>query len=155
MAERDPLARYAVLVRLFDEVFRIPGTKWRFGLDSILGLIPGVGDAAGALVGMYGLMIARQLGAPTSVQGRMLMNIAIDAVVGVIPFVGDLFDFAFKAHVRNRVLLEQWLQRPAPVRRRSRLALIGIPVAVMTIVIATLWFAVWCIRQLVLYLSGS
>jgi hypothetical protein len=120
--ERDPragLEHLTVLSHLLDRAFRVPGTQWRFGLDPLIGLIPGLGDVIGSLAGAYGLWIARQMGAPSSVQARMVMNLTIDGVVGLIPFAGDLFDFAFKAHSRNHALLAQWLQSPHQTRRSS------------------------------------
>ncbi len=120
--EADPRARLehlTLLSHLLDRAFRVPGTQWRFGLDPLVGLIPGLGDVIGSLVGAYSLWIARQLGAPSSVQARMVMNLTIDGVIGLIPFAGDLFDFAFKAHSRNHALLTQWLQTPHQTRRSS------------------------------------
>ena len=113
-AAEKGLARYNVIANLLDQAFRVPGTKLRFGLDPILGLIPGAGDLATALLGAYGVIVARQLGAPKHVQGRMLLNLGIDALAGSVPVIGDLFDFGFKAHVRNRVLLEKWLAKDGP-----------------------------------------
>jgi uncharacterized protein DUF4112 len=109
-AERG-LARYTVIANLLDQAFRIPGTKYRFGLDPVLGLLPGAGDLITAVLGAYGVIVARQLGAPKHVQLRMLMNLGIDALAGTVPVIGDLFDFGFKAHIRNRVLLEKWLAK--------------------------------------------
>jgi Domain of unknown function (DUF4112) len=105
------LQRYTVIANLLDQAFRIPGTNFRFGIDPLLGLVPGAGDLATALLGLYGVLVARQLGAPRVIQGRMLLNLGIDALAGTVPVIGDLFDFGFKAHVRNRVLLEKWLLR--------------------------------------------
>jgi len=83
------LKRVRLLSRLLDEQFRIPGTTHRVGLDGLLGLIPGVGDAAGALLSTYILYEAIRLGAPKAVLLRMVANIGIDTVVGAIPVVGD------------------------------------------------------------------
>jgi hypothetical protein len=86
--------------------FEIPGTKIRFGFDSIIGLIPGVGDLATTVLGAYIVIRARELGAPATLQARMVLNLAIDALVGAVPLFGDIFDLAFKSHVRNvRMLL--------------------------------------------------
>src|SRR5215510_721322 len=90
--------RVRLLSRLLDEQFRIPGTTYRVGLDGLLGLIPGVGDAAGALLSAYILYEAIQLGAPNTMLLRMMANIGIDAVGGAIPIVGDIFDMAWKAN---------------------------------------------------------
>jgi hypothetical protein len=109
LAAEKGLERYTILANLLDQAWRVPGTKLRFGLDPILGLVPGAGDLITALLGVYGVLVARQLGAPKHVQGRMLLNLGIDALAGSVPVLGDLFDFGFKAHVRNRVLLEKWL----------------------------------------------
>lgn len=142
------LTRYTVLAQLFDQAFRVPGTNWRFGLDAIIGLVPGAGDLIGALVGAYGIIVARQLGAPAAVQTRMLLNLAIDALVGAIPFLGDLFDFAFKAHVRNRVLLERWLVRPHHTQRSSAVSLLAILVGLIAVIAGTIWLAVLALQWL-------
>lgn len=136
------LARYTLLTNLFDQAFRVPGTGWRFGLDAIIGLVPGAGDLVGALVGAYGILVARQLGAPVAVQGRMLLNLAVDALVGAIPLLGDVFDFAFKAHVRNRVLLERWLAKPHATSRASMVSLLAILAGLLAVVVGTVWLAV-------------
>lgn len=94
------------LAEWLDTRFEIPGTKIRFGFDSIIGLIPGVGDLATTVLGAYIVIRARELGAPPLLQARMVLNLAIDALVGAIPLIGDIFDLAFKSHVRNvRMLL--------------------------------------------------
>src|SRR5215475_5058799 len=101
--------RVRLLSRLLDEQFRIPGTTYRVGLDGLLGLIPGVGDAVGALLSAYILYEAIRLGAPNTVLLRMMANIGIDAVGGVIPIVGDIFDMAWKANKKNAALLHAYL----------------------------------------------
>jgi hypothetical protein len=134
---RRSLRRLRAITLLFDQAFAIPGTKWRFGVDALFGLVPGVGDIAGALVAVYALRVARGLGVPQVVQLHMLSNIALDALIGTIPILGDLFDFAFKAQTRNIALLDAWLATPHRTARRSRRGLILIPVAVV-VVFATL-----------------
>jgi Domain of unknown function (DUF4112) len=151
---RQALNRYTLLAYVLDQAFRVPGTSWRFGVDAIVGLIPGVGDAITALIGLYGLVVARQLGAPASIQARMLLNLFVDAAVGAIPILGDAFDFAFKAHVRNRVLLEKWLTQPHAARRSSVALLLAIVGAVLVIVVGTVWLAIVGVRALV-QLIGS
>jgi hypothetical protein len=99
------------LASLMDERFQVPGTNFRFGLDGLLGLIPGVGDTATGLIGLYIIYQARQHGAPGSLLARMVGNVAIDTAVGSIPLLGDVFDFGFKAHRRNLKLLHRHLER--------------------------------------------
>jgi hypothetical protein len=103
------LKRVRLLSRLLDEQFRIPGTTYRVGLDGLLGLIPGVGDAAGALLSAYILYEAIRLDAPKTVLLRMVANIGIDTVVGAVPVVGDIFDIAWKANKKNAALLHAYL----------------------------------------------
>jgi hypothetical protein len=100
----DALRRWA---RIFDSAFRIPGTRITFGLDPILGLIPGLGDLVSPLFAIGLLWQARELGVPKVVQLRMIVNVALDTLLGLVPVVGDLFDFAWKANNMNLALLER------------------------------------------------
>ena len=142
------LLRYTLLAQLFDQAFRVPGTSWRFGLDAIFGLIPVAGDLVGALIGAYGIIVGRQLGASGAVQMRMLLNLAIDALVGAIPLLGDLFDFAFKAHVRNRVLLERWMAQPHQTHRSSALSLLAVLAGLIAVIAGTIALAVLALHWL-------
>src|SRR3546814_2835107 len=95
---------------MMDSMFTIPGTSFRIGLDGLLGLIPGIGDAAGAVVALYLVNEARRLGAPNTLVTRMLANVGIDMLIGAVPVFGDLFDFAWKANRRNMELLRRHLR---------------------------------------------
>lgn len=95
------------LATLMDDAFRVPGTRWRFGWDGVIGLIPGVGDAATAVVALVPVAAAWRLGASRWVIARMLANVAVDSAVGALPVVGDAFDFYFKANRRNARLLRR------------------------------------------------
>lgn len=95
------------LARLMDAQFRIPGTQIRFGLDGLIGLIPGAGDFISFLISAYILSIAANKGASGFVMGRMALNVLIDSLVGAIPLLGDIFDVAFRANERNVRLLQQ------------------------------------------------
>jgi hypothetical protein len=106
-AER--IARIDALATLLDTAFLIPGTNIRFGLDALIGLVPGVGDAITTLMSLYIVREARALGVPRVLIARMLANVAIDGVVGAIPLVGDVFDVAWRANRRNIALLQKHL----------------------------------------------
>jgi hypothetical protein len=92
--------------RLLDNAFVIPGTRYRFGLDALIGLVPGLGDAVSAVFSAYIILQAARLGAPKSVVTRMISNVALDTLVGWIPILGDIFDVAWKSNLRNMALLE-------------------------------------------------
>ena len=100
----DTLRRWA---RLFDSAFRIPGTQITFGLDPILGLIPGLGDIASPVLSLFFIWHGLRLRVPKVVVARMVLNVLIDAGVGAIPVLGDLFDFGWKAYAWNLALLER------------------------------------------------
>jgi hypothetical protein len=95
------------LAKLMDSQFQIPSTKIRFGLDALIGLIPGVGDFAGFIVSGYMILVLASNGASGFVIARISLNILIDAIIGLIPFLGDIFDFAFKANERNMKLVHE------------------------------------------------
>lgn len=99
------LRRISRLARTMDTAIRVPGTGIRFGADSIIGLVPGIGDAAGGLIGLYMVNEARKLGLPAHKLARMLGNIGLDALVGSVPLLGDVFDVYFKSHRRNADLV--------------------------------------------------
>ncbi|MBM3778005.1 MAG: DUF4112 domain-containing protein [Acidimicrobiia bacterium] len=103
MPALSALHRIAVLL---DEALRVPGTRRRIGLDPLIGLIPGIGDLITPAFAVVLLVHAGRMGVPRVVQLRMVINVAIDALLGTVPVVGDLFDFAWKANLRNVRLLE-------------------------------------------------
>jgi hypothetical protein len=93
------------LARLLDSEFRVPGTRFRFGVDGLIGLAPGVGDAIGLALSSYIVMEAWRMGVPPQILVRMIANIVVDSAVGAVPIAGDLFDFVWKANRRNVDLL--------------------------------------------------
>ncbi len=113
----DDLHRLKRLSNLLDSRFRVPGTNWRFGLDGIVGLVPGVGDAAGALISLYIVAEAWRLGVRKRTIARMLGNVALDSLFGAVPLAGDLFDFIWKSNARSLRLAERDLTRFAPQPR--------------------------------------
>lgn len=115
--------RVRSLARVLDSAIRVPGTNIRFGLDSVIGLIPGVGDLTGAALSGYIVLTAARMGVPSAVLGRMLLNLGLDTLVGTVPLLGDLFDVGFRANTRNAALLDRYLERPLEARRSSKLAI--------------------------------
>jgi hypothetical protein len=107
------LRRVCWLSNLLDERYRIPGTRYRIGLDGLLGLLPGIGDTIGTLLSLYILFEAIQLGIPGTTLLRMVANIGLDTVVGAIPLVGDVFDIVWKANKKNADLLSAYIASQA------------------------------------------
>jgi hypothetical protein len=98
------------LARLMDSQFRVPGTNFRFGLDAVIGLIPGAGDLSTFAISSYMLVVMAKNGASGYVLARMVVNVLIDAIFGMIPVIGDLFDIGFKANMRNMRLMHEYYQ---------------------------------------------
>ena len=105
----NKLRRIRKIAKLLDTAIGIPGTKFRIGLDPILGLLPGGGDLIGGLISAYMIYLATSFGLEKSQISKMVKNIALETFVGFIPIVGDIFDFYFKANIRNLDILEQHL----------------------------------------------
>lgn len=134
LREGDPaLDRLRGLARQLDSSIPLPFGA-RVGWDAVLGLVPGIGDGAGAVLSAIVVMEAARRGAPVPVLMRMVGNVAVEAVVGAIPLVGDVFDAAWKANLRNVALLEQHLAAPGPTGEQSRF-LVG---AVLVLLVAVL-----------------
>ncbi|MCD6073360.1 MAG: hypothetical protein K0Q70_243 [Rhodospirillales bacterium] len=113
------LHRLKRLSNLLDSRYRVPGTTWRFGLDGIVGLIPGIGDTASALVSLYIVAEAWRLGVRKRTIARMLGNVALDSLIGAVPVAGDLFDFIWKSNAKNLRLAERDLERLSVSGRRT------------------------------------
>lgn len=169
MAIRDPLTephstrdhRSAVpprddgLERLawwLDSAFAVPGTRFRIGLDALIGLVPGIGDLVGTALSAYIVAVAARRGLPGSMLLRMAANVGVEAVVGIVPIVGDLFDAGWKANQRNVTLLRQYAAVPRRAHAQSRLvvggwllALVAAAAGLVTlayVVVRWLWLAV-------------
>jgi len=117
-----PLHRVERVARLLDDVFRIPGTQIKVGLDALIGLIPGVGDVIGLGLGGWFIYEAHRLGAPAALKWQMARNVAIDAISGFVPVLGDVVDVVYRSNRRNLGLLRGHFapQSPAPVASRWR-----------------------------------
>lgn len=135
-----------------DAGIRIPGTNLRFGLDPLLGLIPGAGDAAGAVLAGWILVEAIRMGASRATVLRIAGNVALDAGLGAVPLVGDVFDFAWKANLRNVALLERHLAAPDRAARADRsftvLVVCGVCVVVLGLLALGILLTRWVFRAL-------
>ena len=130
-----------------DSAFRVPGTKLTFGFDPILGLIPGLGDLTTPLFAALLLLHAVRLRIPRVVQLRMLINAAIDLAIGVIPFVGDFFDFGWKANVRNLALLERYARPGTKASRGDWVFVLGVIAVLAGVTVIPLLFMGWLLSR--------
>jgi len=105
------LNRLDKLSRLFDTAFILPGTNIRFGIEAVMRLIPGIGDAAASALSCWLLYEAHRLKVPTAVFSRMVINVAIEGIVGAVPLLGDVFDVGFRANRRNVKILREYFER--------------------------------------------
>jgi hypothetical protein len=136
----DALRRYAVLL---DSQFRVPGTNIRFGLDAIIGLIPGVGDISTPIFAGLLLLQGARMRLPLVVQARMVLNAAIDMLVGFIPILGDLVDIGFKANLRNLALLERHAGRGVPPSQSDYVFVMVCLIVLAFIALAPIAVLVW------------
>lgn len=127
------------LAWLLDSSIRIPGTNRTIGLDGIIGLFPGIGDVAAGLISGYIIIKALLMGLPIFVIARMVLNMVIEGVIGVIPIVGDIFDFIFKSNRRNVRLMQEYLQNPEDTTERSFMSVIVFLMALFFIMLLTIW----------------
>ncbi len=109
LSKGQRLARLDALARLLDTAFVVPGTNIRFGIDALIGLVPGLGDIITTAVSLYIVREARALGASKAIVSRMIFNVAVDGAIGLVPILGDVFDVAFRANRRNVMLLQRHL----------------------------------------------
>lgn len=111
---------------VLDSQFRIPGTNFRFGVDALIGLVPGLGDFAGAAASLLFMLQAARLGASKTILMRMAANVAIETLVGAVPALGDVFDATFKANKRNYKLIERMVIEPDATHVASRKFVVGV-----------------------------
>lgn len=140
----------ARLAKLMDSQFTIPRTNIKFGLDALIGLVPGVGDFATFLISGMMLSVLAKNGASGFVLARMTFNILLDALVGSIPILGDLFDVGFKANERNlKLMREHYLEG----RHRGSALKVIIPILLLLLVVVG--FIAWLSYKLVAWLIHS
>jgi hypothetical protein len=125
------------LAWLLDSSIPIPGTRFTIGLDALIGLFPVIGDLLGVFLSSYILKEAAALGVSRSILARMAFNVAVEGLVGMIPFAGDVFDAAFKANQRNVRLLNAYLDHPAQATRASRAFVFWLSFAVIVFLVLT------------------
>lgn len=149
-ADRD-LAQLDTLANVLDNQFRIPGTQFRFGLDALIGLVPYVGDFAGLIVSGFLFRIMLRRGAGPGIMLQMLGNVLLDAAVGSIPLLGDLFDFGFKANRRNVDLLRRYYTA-GKARPNAKWSVAFLMLIFFAIVIGFIWLIVKALGMLWQYL---
>jgi hypothetical protein len=123
------------LAWFLDSSIKVPGFNARFGLDGLIGLIPGVGDVISALISSVVISEAARMGAPKILLLKMAFNVLIDTLLGAVPLIGDLFDFVWKSNQRNVRLLNQYLDSPRETVVNSRLFVWGMGIVLLGLVI--------------------
>jgi len=149
MAPNDSLRRASALAALLDDAIRIPGTNIRFGLDPVIGLVPGLGDLLGGAASAYIILEAARAGASASILVRMAANVGIDTLIGALPVIGDLFDFAWKSNARNVRLLARHVDAPVETRRASTALLVAVLGTLALIAVGASVLAIYVIRRLI------
>jgi len=146
------LGQARALAKLLDRAVRIPGTNITFGVDALIGLIPGGGDLAGAVFSSWLILLGARMGVPRHLLARMIANVAIDTIGGSVPVIGDLFDVAWKSNSRNLAILEQFADSQSGSGRLvSRTALAAALVVVALLVIGGIWLAVVIVKALIAF----
>ena len=147
----DPLFRWVAIV--MDELIALPNTKFKFGIDPLIGLIPGIGDTASAIVSALVLIQAARRGLPKILLARMSLNILINEIVGIIPGLGDAFSFWFKSNKRNYELLLAHTAAPQRARASDWLFVILV-LAALFIIVATGIFVSFLVLRAIARLLG-
>ena len=142
------LARARTLARALDSAVGIPGTSFRVGLDPLLGLVPGLGDLAGAALSGYIVLTGVRLGASRTLVLRMLANVALDTLAGSVPVLGDVFDAGWQSNNRNIALIEQHVASPDVTRASSRLMIATVAIALLLLALSGVVAAVLTVRWL-------
>lgn len=148
------LQRLRQLSHLLDNAIAIPGTDLRFGLDPILGVLPGGGDVLTGAMSVYIVFEGARMGLPAPTLGRMGVNILIDTLTGLVPVLGDLFDVGWKANSQNVALLEKHIANPVPSRAADKVFAVVVIVALLALVLGMATLSVWVVAQIFSFLGG-
>jgi hypothetical protein len=132
-----------------DNAFKVPGLNWRFGAEAIVGLIPGAGDIISGAIGLMLLFRAFQFKLPKIVILRMIVNTLLDITIGAIPFLGDAFDFIFKANTRNMTLFRQYAEQPAQSTTRHWVFIAGVAGFFGIVVLGIILFFIFLINSFI------
>ena len=149
--EEQSIASARLFSKVLDDLIKIPGTRFTIGADGLLGLVPGVGDAATTAMAGVIMVDAMRLRVPLPVLGRMALNLLIDAALGQLPGVGDVADFAFRSNRLNLRLLERTLanrERTALGSTAYLLVALGLIVATLLVLIAAIVWTIWLLFHL-------
>lgn len=141
------------LSHYLDGLFKIPGTGWRFGLDSLIGLIPNVGDITTSLVSFYILVAGVRYGVPKITLVRMAFNIGLDYVVGSIPFIGDAFDFFWKSNKQNMDLIRERGTGRGTGTTSDWIFVILIILLLLGLLVGSVFISLFIITYLIVYIS--
>ena len=148
--QEQTLTRLRRLAWLLDHSITIPGTRFRFGLDGIIGLLPGLGDAASLLLGSLIVWQSYRFELPILLRAKMVWNLLLDGVLGLFPIAGDLLDLAYRANHKNvTLLLEQLEREPLPPTPMQRVLGVLIPLALLVLALAVLLLPVWLLLILI------
>lgn len=149
------LKRLRQFSKVLDNIITVPGTQVGIGLDPVIGLLPIGGDALGLILSFYIIIEAAQLGVPTATLGRMVMNVIVDSLVGAIPMLGDLFDFAWKANNYNIILLEESLKSPQQNQKADKSFILIFTVGLFLLAIVLISIPVILLRILWQVFTGN
>ena len=145
-SELEPIFRWLALI--MDNLLRLPGTQFRFGLDPLIGLIPGIGDTSSAVISAMALIAAARRGLPRILLARMALNILINEAVGIIPVVGDAFSFWFKSNARNSELLKKFSTAPRRSTASDWAFVIFVLAALVVILAVSVALSFWLLYSL-------
>lgn len=138
-----------------DDLIRIPGTKFRVGIDPLIGLIPGLGDTGSAMVSALALIQAARHGLPKIVLGRMATNILLNELIGIVPVIGDAFSFWFKSNARNHRLIQEHTAGLRKAGRGDWIFVIGVLVVLALLVSAGIVVSLYVLQQLLQFATAA